>query len=50
MWYAFIALLYKRGQQNLYIPDDTLDRLILEDAPYLDLTTEAMGIGGDKVQ
>lgn len=31
-----------------FIPDQTLDQLIAEDVPYLDLTTWAMGIGRQK--
>jgi len=30
----------------LYISDETIDRWIKEDVPYIDLTTLALGIGG----
>ncbi len=30
---------------NVYIPDGRIDQFILEDMPYIDLTTEVLGIG-----
>jgi len=32
----------------VYIPDQTIDFWIKEDAPYLDLTTQVLGIGGER--
>lgn len=30
---------------NVFIPDGRIDQFILEDMPYIDLTTEVLGIG-----
>ena len=30
---------------NVFIPDGCIDQFILEDMPYIDLTTEVLGIG-----
>lgn len=41
-------MIYEEGYMMVYIKDETIENLIKEDIPYIDLTTLALGINGEK--
>ena len=44
----FFAVAYIKEQMMIYITDEIIDKIIKEDMPYSDITTEMLGIGEEK--
>ena len=46
--YKFYSCKAYRGHNMVYITDEIIDKIIKEDMPYSDITTEMLGIGNEK--